>query len=338
MQAASHQTSPGLVVRLVAALLIGVVLYLCVATLMFALAFGLLSGGIATGLPWLNSIQRSLNQGGMQAIWQNQPECVAFHEALIYRPKDGACRFRNVEFDTVLNFAGGMRVHKPVAGDAPGIAVLGDSHAMGWGVADHETFAAQLQDRLGRRVYNLAVSSYGTARELVALRASGVLERVDTVIIQYSDNDIEENQRYVPPGRAEAERRFAAISDRGPAPAEVRSRFVFSGLKHALNFPFIALRRHNKARLGLDFGDHYQALLARLAKHPELAGKRVLVFYINGHGAAFRNFPAGADRRLAYVTFVDLGIGPQFYFDVDDHMTPAGHRFVAEKLALLLKP
>jgi lysophospholipase L1-like esterase len=337
MQAASHQTSPGLVVRLVAALLIGVVLYLCVATLMFALAFGLLSGGIATGLPWLNSIQRSLYHGGIRAIWQNQPACVAFHETLIYRPKDGACAFRNAEFDTVLNFAGAMRVHKPVAGDAPGIVVLGDSHAMGWGVADHETFAAQLQEILGRRVVNLAVSSYGTARELEALRLSGVLDKVDTVVIQYSDNDLEENRRFVVPSKQEAARAFAGVTARATAQGD-STQLVLNGLKHALNFPLIALRRHLRGDGSADFAEHYHALMARLAPAGELRGKRVLVFYSNGHGVRFRNYPSGADKRLSHVSFVDLGIGPQFYFDVDDHMTPAGHRFVAEKLALLLKP
>ncbi|MFP5462523.1 MAG: CidA/LrgA family protein, partial [Gammaproteobacteria bacterium] len=45
-----------------------------------------------------------------------------------------------------------------------GIVVIGDSHAMGWGANDEETFAAQLQALSGRPVYNLGVASYGTAR------------------------------------------------------------------------------------------------------------------------------------------------------------------------------
>jgi hypothetical protein len=326
-----------LLARLVAVLLIGAVIYLCVATLVFALAFGLLAGGVATSLPWLNSIQRSLYHGGIRAIWQNQAECVAFDEKLAYRPKDGACRFRNAEFDTVLNFSNRLRVHKPVAGDSPGIAVLGDSHAMGWGVADHETFAALLQEKLGRRVYNLAVSSYGTARELEALRDSGVLDKVDTVVIQYSDNDLEENQRFEFPAREEAQRTFAAVTARPPASAGASSRMVLLGLKHALNFPFIALRRQLRAGQGMDFDVHYHPLVARIAKHGPLAGKRVIVFYINAAGTRFRNFPAGPDKRLPHVSFVDVGTAREHFFAVDDHLTPAGHAFVAGRLAELLK-
>ena len=37
---------------------------------------------------------------------------------------------------------------------------------MGWGVKDEETFAARLSAKLARPVLNLAVSSYGTDREL----------------------------------------------------------------------------------------------------------------------------------------------------------------------------
>ena len=47
----------------------------------------------------------------------------------------------------------------------PGIAVLGDSHAMGWGVNDDETFSAVLEKKIDKPVYNLAVSGYGTIRE-----------------------------------------------------------------------------------------------------------------------------------------------------------------------------
>ena len=37
---------------------------------------------------------------------------------------------------------------------------------MGWGVNDDETFSHYLEKKLNKKVYNLAVSSYGTVREL----------------------------------------------------------------------------------------------------------------------------------------------------------------------------
>ena len=60
-----------------------------------------------------------------------------------------------------------------------GIAIVGDSHAMGWGVNDEETFAAVLQRIANRPVYNLGVGSYATERELIRLEKSGLLNQVD---------------------------------------------------------------------------------------------------------------------------------------------------------------
>lgn len=53
-----------------------------------------------------------------------------------------------------------------------------------WGVSDEETFSARLEELSGRRVYNLAVASYGTYRELQRLERSGLVDDVDSVIIQ----------------------------------------------------------------------------------------------------------------------------------------------------------
>ena len=41
---------------------------------------------------------------------------------------------------------------------------------MGWGVNDNETFSAILEQKINRPVYNLAVSGYGTQRELIRLK------------------------------------------------------------------------------------------------------------------------------------------------------------------------
>ena len=67
--------------------------------------------------------------------------------------------------------------------------MLGDSHAMDLGVNDADTFANVLQKTTGRPVYNLAVSSYGTYREVKRLLQSGLIKDVDTIIIQYCNND-----------------------------------------------------------------------------------------------------------------------------------------------------
>ena len=42
----------------------------------------------------------------------------------------------------------------------------------------------------------MAVSGYGTVRELIRLRESNLLEKIDTIIIQYCYNDHGENVHY----------------------------------------------------------------------------------------------------------------------------------------------
>ncbi|MFN3682223.1 MAG: SGNH/GDSL hydrolase family protein [Nitrospira sp.] len=111
-----------------------------------------------------------------------------------------------MEFSTILTFdEKGFRttrlsddtVHRPTKGR---IIVLGDSQAMGWGVQDHETFAAVLAQDYGFEVVNLAVSSYGTARELLRLQREFSLQEGDVVVIQYHPNDLGENLAFLKHG------------------------------------------------------------------------------------------------------------------------------------------
>src|SRR2546427_10016343 len=121
-------------------------------------------------------------------IIQALPQCAVYNAQLLYTLRPGGCRFSNREFATWLSVnAMGFRQTTQMDG-SPRIAVLGDSHAMGWGVEDLETFAALIEQNLGEKVANLSVSSYGTARELIALSRSKQKD-VRTIIIAYSDND-----------------------------------------------------------------------------------------------------------------------------------------------------
>ena len=65
----------------------------------------------------------------------------------------------------------------------------------GMGVNDNDTFAALLE-KINKPVYNLAVSGYGTPRELIRLEKSNLIDKVDTIIIQYCYNDYGENKNF----------------------------------------------------------------------------------------------------------------------------------------------
>lgn len=91
----------------------------------------------------------------------------------------------------------GFRGTREYAEDKPAgvyrIIVLGDSVTLGHGVSDDETFSYVLEQRLSdlrpTEVINMGVSGFGTAEELIQLRAMGLAYQPDLVILTYFPND-----------------------------------------------------------------------------------------------------------------------------------------------------
>ena len=149
---------------------------------------------------FINAIQKSIYfKGGYRNIWQNKKECVNFDNRLLYVPKIGTCNFKNLEFDTKLTFDEISRVNQSYSKlqnkQNNAIAVLGDSLAMGWGVNDDETYSAILEKNINKKVFNQGVSSYGTIRQVKKFKNSGIDDKIETVIVHYNLNDLDENQK-----------------------------------------------------------------------------------------------------------------------------------------------
>jgi lysophospholipase L1-like esterase len=210
---------------------------------------------------------------------------------------------------------------------------------MGWGVNDDETFAAILEEMIRRPVYNLAVSSYATNRELLRLERSGLVSKIDTVIIQYCGNDLNENAYGVQ----------HALLWRVPASATSTTRSLFelmyTGLPlnrrlsvwimAALKTPLLKAKdilsgESGDRRRVEDFASHYAALTRILSKFPWLESKRVIIFYADSPDLRYANFVRSENR--SGLTFVDLSVGPKLHYALDLHLNKQGHRRIAEKL------
>jgi len=132
---------------------------------------------------------------GDRDIIQFTPECAMFDRDLGYTLRPGSCVFSGREFSNVYDVNRiGVRDDEASL-DHPEIIVAGDSVAMGWGVDQEETYAQRIEKKFGMVVLNAAVSSYGTAREMM------MLSRVQTdnlkyLIVQYSGNDYGENKQF----------------------------------------------------------------------------------------------------------------------------------------------
>jgi len=275
----------------------------------------------------ITEYQRSFyHQLGFRKIWQNQPDCVEYDNDLIFKPRHGSCRFDNVEFKTQLNFSNEGRARsvniKSNNIENKGIAVIGDSHAMGWGVNDHETFSYILEKKIGRPVYNLAVSGYATNREIVALEKSNLVDKIDTVIIQYSNNDYQEN---ITSPKNQSDNNYLKFK-------EIQSNnFSFfkrlrKGIRYAVTIPL----KYSEKKL--DWKKEEKSFLKILNNYDFLKTKKIIIIYSNGHEIYYENFRLNDNTDIKNIHFIDIDYKKNDFFLIDGHLNTQGHIKVAERL------
>ena len=267
--------------------------------------------------------------GGIRNIWQADKKCVEFDKDLIFVPKITSCKLKNIEFDTIVTFDKFGRYSEHPKAESGGIAVLGDSFAMGFGVNDNETFSALLENKINKPVYNLAVSGYGTIRELIRFEKSGLANSVDTVIIQYCYNDWDENNNFKNNSLEEAKEKFNMMTSGKPMGFFKKLRKSF---RYSLQIPIEQIKK--KEAMG--FGHHEIKLIEILKKSHVLNNKRVILFYTNGYDMSFKDFPIKKSNKIKNLEFVDLELGEKHFFHIDGHLSPYGHKIASEKLFNIL--
>jgi lysophospholipase L1-like esterase len=337
--------SRSLFIRSLGYLVIISLLYVSSMPIAYVFSSFLLTKGVILRFGILRDFQKDFYvNGGYRNIWQLQKECITVDDTLIYAPKVGRCRFANPEFDTTLTFDGAGRFRKRLSGtdDSLGIAVLGDSQAMGWGVNDPETFANMLQDGLRKPVYNLGVSSYGTVRELMRFERSALPDKVDTVLIQYSENDLMENDA-VDQGNKISEARTMfeqAVNSDGRSSRSAVPQSVKRALSFALEKPIRNLRDmfELSPRRYRTFAPHYQGLIRVLRRFAStLDQKRIVIFSIDE--VSFDDFPNGRDPAIKNLEFVDISLDTSDFYPIDGHLNSNGHARVGRLLTrYLLEP
>ena len=121
--------------KLFGKLFVLVVFYLLVSAFIYTTSYIALSKKKFINLPGFKSIQKNLywnSQFGFVEVWQNKSDCIRYDKDLIYVPKIGSCKYKNAEFDTILNFtANGRLMPKVNNSKNETILVTGDSHGMG---------------------------------------------------------------------------------------------------------------------------------------------------------------------------------------------------------------
>ena len=291
-----------------------------------------------------------------RVVIQLLPECAHYDGELGYTLRPGSCRFKNRGFDTRVDVnTAGLRDDEASLA-SPEVIVLGDSHAMGWGVEGAEAFAQQLEQVCGMKVLNAAISSYGTAREMRMLHR---LDRraVKWVIVQYSDNDARENREF-----KERKNKLAPMSAENYAQLQervARNNAYWPG-KHVFRFiPYSSSRVLDRVKSSdsaepdpgatgvtgaTGQNNEATAFLHALKSAPDLpAAVRFIVFEINGNGRndgvfgkALQTQIAGDDDKPDWpVMVLDVAseLGTDHFLPLDEHMSAQGHGAVSSQLA-----
>jgi len=285
-----------------------------------------------------------------RTLIQFDPQCAQYDPGLTYTLKPGSCTFENIEFRTEVHVNRlGLRDDESDLA-APEVIAIGDSHTMGWGVEEAQTFARVLARKTGRKVLNAGISSYGTVREMTLLDRLDV-SRLRFLILQYSDNDLLENQTFQARGdqlpiTTEAEydkvRRYYSGQH-----AYYPGKYVYRLFMKAVRLeapepdqlPMAPVSATDEARLFVNALAH--------AGHGQLDNVQVIVLEVNEQLQPRRPFIVALEQvkrepaNPAFVrglTTLDLSVllGPKDFYVLDDHMNPRGHQVVGEALAALI--
>lgn len=282
-------------------------------------------------------------------IVQFQPDCAVYDPGVTYTLKPSArCIVENREHrvEYAANRAG-LR-DGDAALDRPAVVFAGDSHAMGWGVAAADSFPKQVEADLGLKTLNAAISSYGTARELAMIERLK-LDGVKALVIQYCENDFDENTTLANAGRLDIlpEARYRALVEEHGRDTRY---YPFKFVRNLFSIARLAMPWRKPPPVPSDTNAmEARAFLEVLLRHlPLLAGKAVVVLELNEHNRNDAKFVTGlglllSEPRFAalrpLVTTVDVStvLTDADYYLLDDHMRSSGHAKVAKIVEAELK-
>lgn len=331
------------------ALLVAASLAVGAAMIEGAIAYALAHPEMLAGTDRPLALARNYYMRKDRRIVQFLPECAVYDPEVTYTLKPGGrCTVANREHtvEYAANRAGLRDDDGALA--SPAIVVVGDSHAMGWGVRADGAFPKLLQRDLGVTVLNAAIASYGTARELAMLERLGIGE-FKALVIQYCANDLEENQYLAARGRLDIrppESYQALVAEH----ARDTRYYPFKYFRNLMSIARFAMPWRKPPPVPPDTSTvEARAFLEVLLRHERLlAGKTVLVLELNEHNRNDDRFLQAVDLLVNEPRFAalkplvaTLDVSPLLtdadYYLLDDHMRPSGHAKVAKAVAEALR-
>lgn len=255
-------------------------------------------------------------------------------------------RFTNPEFNVEIKTNSlGVRDDEASLHD-PSIVVLGDSHGMGWGVEQQERFSEVLEKQFDIKVLNTAITSYGTHRE------SKLLSQVDLdscklLIIQYCDNDLDENRvNYPNPQKSGIDARAFEVA--GKQNTINKTYFPFKGIFLSLRSliinglkksppPAPAAPAKPVTNVPAVKQEHAEAFFPYLERIRAIYKGPIVVFDLGVYNypivKEFESYQATHPAQDTYFFNVHPLLGRPEYFTIDDHINARGHGKIGLALA-----
>ena len=205
---------------------------------------------------------------------------------------------------------------------------------MGWGVNDDETFSHHLEKKINKNVYNLAVSSYGTVREIKRLKMSPYYEKSKDIIIQYHPNDLGENKE-LDVNKIYSKEDFDKIFENQKLKKN-NIQVILGTFKSSLRLFFsdIIDKVFKEKNLELiDFKIDQKYLEKVLKENLNIQEKRIIIILIVQPWQKVLNFP-NKSEKLEYVL---IKLDKSEFFIIDDHPNYLGHKKIADKLTNYFK-
>ncbi len=277
-----------------------------------------------------------------RSIIQFNPDCAKYDKDLTYVLKEGECQFKNKEFDTKYHINSfGLRDDKNSL-IAPDIIVLGDSHAMGWGSNQDQSFASLIEKQSNLKVLNAAISSYGTARQYLMLKKLDK-SNLKYLIIQYCPNDYPENDLFI-------KNNFTLKNTKEDGYQKTVNKHLKKAHKYKpLRFSFLAIRESIRSIKGkykkessVNSEAEFDKLLEILLEINDIISQdtKIILFEVDGHNnndsELFNYFK---DYKIDGLTVFDASqiLNDKDYFILDDHMNQNGHLKISNKIQNLIK-
>jgi hypothetical protein len=272
-----------------------------------------------------------------RSIIQFMSSCAKYDSVLSYTLKPGTCRFENPEFSVEVRVNTiGLRDDEQSL-DAPEVIVIGDSHAMGWGVEQDKTFPSLIEKALGMKVLNTAISSYGTAREVLLLNQLD-LSNLRYLVIQYNENDKDENRVFPRKGPMSREKYEQEVKDHQDSTEYFFGAHIIRFIKAVLTkdaAPQAITQATTPA--GQEAVMFLQTIEPSVLRMPELQIVLIEIDASSQNDTEFIGDVRALLKRynlplpLENMSILDASslLTEDDYFILDDHINAAGHKKVA---------